>query len=61
MALIYLRKEIFEFAEVYLIENSAETAEQVAIVKKGILQYKKDNSPDWVNSILYFIERLKNP
>jgi predicted ABC-type ATPase len=60
MALIYLRKEIFEFEEVYLIENSAETAEQVAVIKKGILQYKKDNSAGWVNNVLYFIERLKN-
>jgi predicted ABC-type ATPase len=33
MSLIYLRKEIFGFTEVYLIENSTETAEQMAIVR----------------------------
>ena len=60
MSLLYLRKEIFDFEEVYLIENSAETAEQVAIIKNGKLINKKDNLPDWVGYVLYFIEKLKS-
>lgn len=41
MSLLYLRKEIFSFVEVYLIENSTETAEQMAIVKMEYLYQKK--------------------
>lgn len=59
MSLLYLRREIFSFTEVYLIENSTETAEQIAIVKNGKLISKNDNCPEWVNSILFFIEKLK--
>lgn len=44
MALTYLRKEIFNFKEVYLIENSGETAKEIALVKNGKLIYKKDDS-----------------
>ena len=60
MSLLYLRKEIFGFTEVYLIENSTETAEQMAIVKNGILISKKEDCSKWVNSILFFVEKLKN-
>lgn len=60
MALLYLRKEIFNFTEVYLIENSTETAEQIAIVRNGILISKKEDSPEWTNSILFFIEKLRD-
>lgn len=60
MSLLYLRKEIFSFVEVYLIENSTETAEQMAIVKNGILISKKEDCPKWVNSILFFVEKLNN-
>jgi predicted ABC-type ATPase len=60
MSLIYLRKEIFEFTEVYLIENSTETAEQIALVNNGNLITKKEPSPEWVDSILYFVEKLKS-
>ena len=38
MALLYLRKEIFNFREVYLIENSTETAEEVAVIKKKVVR-----------------------
>ncbi len=54
MALLYLKTEIFNFQEVYLIENSTETAEQVAIIKK------KEECPEWVNKVLYLIEKLEN-
>lgn len=60
MAIIYLRKEILYFNEVYLIENSAETAREVAIIKNGKLIYKNEDSPEWVNKILYIAEKLKN-
>jgi predicted ABC-type ATPase len=60
MSLLYLRKEIFDFTEVHLIENSTETAEQIAVVKNGILISKKKDCPEWANSILYFIERVSN-
>jgi predicted ABC-type ATPase len=60
MALVYLRKEIFNFQEVYLIENSTETAEQVALIKNGKLINKKEDCPEWVNNVLFLIEKLKN-
>lgn len=60
MALLYLRKEIFDFTEVYLIENSTETAEEIAVVKSGQLASKKADCPEWANSILYFVEKLKD-
>ena len=60
MSLLYLRKEIFGFTQVYLIENSTETAEQMAIVKNGILISKKEDCSKWVNSILFFVEKLKS-
>jgi predicted ABC-type ATPase len=60
MALIYLKKEIFDFEEVHLIENSTETAEEIAVVKNGKLANKKADCPEWANSILYFVEKLKH-
>ena len=59
MALLYLRKEIFNFEEVYLIENSAETAEQLAFLKNGKLINKNVVCPDWVGYILYLVEKLE--
>ena len=60
MALLYLRREIFNFEEVYLVENSTETADQVAVVKNGKLINKNENCPEWVGNVLYLIEKLKN-
>lgn len=60
MALIYLKKEIFGFEEVHLIENSTETAAEIAVVKKGQIAIKKADCPGWANSILYFVEKLKD-
>lgn len=59
MALLYLRKEIFNFEEVYLNENSAEIAEQLAFLKNGKLINKNVVCPDWVGYILYLVEKLE--
>jgi len=59
MALIYLRQEILYFQEVYLIENSTETAEEVAVIKNGKLLFKKEGCPEWVNKVLYLVEKLE--
>lgn len=58
MALLYLRKEIFNFEEVYLIENSAETAEQVAFVKSGKLISENLDCPDWIGYVLFLVEKI---
>jgi hypothetical protein len=57
MSLIYLRKEIFDLDEVHLIENSAETAEEIALVRDGKLIFKKDNSPEWLKKVLFLVEK----
>lgn len=59
MGLIYLRKEIFDLDEVHLIENSSETAEEVAHVRSCKLIFKKDNSPEWVKKVLFLLENAK--
>ena len=58
MALIYLRTEILHFKEAYLIENSTETAKEMAIVVNGQLIKKHNPCPEWVNNALYILERL---
>ena len=58
MALIYLRKEILDFTEVHLIENSGETAKEIAVVKRGKLMLKTHDCPQWANKILFFVEKL---
>lgn len=60
MSLLYLRTPIFNFQEVYLIENSTETAEQVAIVKNDKLIYKIEECPAWANKVLYLMEKLES-
>jgi hypothetical protein len=59
MSLLYLRKEIFDLDEAHLIENSAETAEEIALVKDRKLIFKKEVCPEWVNKILYLLERVE--
>lgn len=58
MSLIYLRKEIFDLEEVHLIENSAETAEEIALVRNGKLIFKKDNPPEWLKKVLFLLEKV---
>lgn len=59
MALLYLRTGILEFSEVHLIDNSGETAEEEAIIIHGKLIQKQNHCPEWVDYVLYFIEKLQ--
>jgi predicted ABC-type ATPase len=59
MGLTYLKGNLQIFHKVFLIDNSEETAVVIAESEKGILIRKEPDSPQWVNDVLYIIERLK--
>lgn len=58
MGLTYLKGNLPIFHKAFLIDNSAETAVVVAELDKGVLLNKEANAPQWVNDVLYIIERL---
>jgi predicted ABC-type ATPase len=59
MGLTYLKTNLTLFEQVYLIDNSGETALVMAELKGGNIVSKETNSPLWVNDALSIIERLK--
>lgn len=59
MGLTYLKTNLTLFEQVYLIDNSGETALVMAELKGGNIVSKETNSPIWVNDALSIIERLK--
>ena len=58
MSLIYLKTGLLNFDEVFLIDNSSETAVEIAFVEKGRLVRKIEGCAEWANKILYIVERM---
>ena len=59
MSLIYLKTGLLNCDEVFLIDNSAETAVEIAFVEKGKLVRKISGCTEWANKILYIVEKMK--
>ncbi|HMI67780.1 MAG TPA: hypothetical protein VK517_17180 [Cyclobacteriaceae bacterium] len=59
MGLTYLKGSLHLFSKAYLIDNSGETAIKIAEISNGILATKEVHVPQWVNEVLYIIERMK--
>ncbi|MBS1558989.1 MAG: zeta toxin family protein [Bacteroidetes bacterium] len=59
MGLTYLKGNLSLFTKAYLIDNSGETALVMAELSKESLISKDANAPQWVNDVLYIVERMK--
>ena len=55
----YLKTKLFEFNEVYLIDNSTDTSLVQVQLTEGVIAYKIHEVQDWIKNIISLVERLQ--
>lgn len=56
----YLKTSLSEFKEVYLIDNSTDTAQIIIKIQDGKILEKADEIQSWINDVISISERLKD-
>lgn len=54
----YLKTKLFEFNEVYLIDNSTDTSLVQVKLREGIIVHKISELQDWIKNIISHVERF---
>ncbi len=58
LCLIYLKSRLHLFQEVYLIDNTEQVVEEMAILNNGKIEMEVADLPDWVANILFIVKKL---
>jgi predicted ABC-type ATPase len=59
MAIIYLRTRLHQFKEAYLLDNSENTVQQIAVLKCGVVQSPIISDLQWVKDLLYIVNLMQ--
>ena len=59
LCLIYLKSKLSVFKEVYIIDNTGQSINEMAKLINGKIEWEIDELPDWVANILFIIKKIK--
>ena len=59
LSILYLRSRMHLFTKCYLIDNTIDNPLVMAIISEGKIEMKLAESNEWVNNVLYILERKK--